>query len=320
MSIDAADVEVLRQAIEWLRAGSAVDLVTVVKTWGSSPRPVGSIAAVRDDGVLIGSVSGGCVEKQLAESIRKKSSNAVQRHHIDDQQARRYGLVCGGNLELVFERLTQVDSLEQIMQLLNARKRVARTIDLGSMQAQVAEATPTQSFSYDENQVTQVFGPGWRALIIGAGQLSRFTAEFLQALEFEVLVCDSREHFRDAWSIASVPLINMSPDDAVTTYAVDANAAVLTLSHEPNLDDLALLEALSSEAFYVGALGSRGSHEKRVKRLAALGAEPADINKLHAPIGVSIGSRSSAEIAISIAAQLVQVRAQSLKTQLRVEV
>jgi len=297
MAIDAADSEVLRQSDRWLAAGQQVDLVTVVNTWGSSPRPVGSIAAVRDDGVLVGSVSGGCVEKQLSESMRK---------------TRRFGLACGGSLELVFEHLQQRDSIAQVLQLLDQRKRVARIVDLHSMRCDVVPAAPTRRFSYSEHQLVQVFGPAWRALLIGAGQLSRFTAEFAQALEFEVIVCDPRMHFRSAWSVDSVTVIDMSPDDAVTKYAHDVNSAVPTLSHDPNLDDLALLEALPSDAFYVGALGSKGSHKKRVSRLIALGAQAQDIDRLQAPIGIKISSRTSAEIAVSIAAQLVQARAEQL--------
>lgn len=310
MAIDAGDKEVLQTAVEWLRAGSTLDLVTVVKTWGSSPRPEGSIAAVREDGVLVGSVSGGCVEKELAASLRRKSEGTVQRYHVNDQEARRFGLACGGELELVFERLQDADSLEAVLQLLERRQRVSRRVSLDSMQAIVEPAPAESQFAYDGTQLRQVFGPHWRALLVGAGQLSRFTAEFLQALDFEVIVCEPRAHFRQAWAVASAEIIDLSPDDAVQQYAVDANAAVLALSHDPNLDDLALLEALPSAAFYVGALGSKGSQQKRVRRLAALGAESHQMQRLHAPIGLDIKSRTSAEIAVSIAAQLVQVRAE----------
>ncbi len=308
MSIDNSDAEVLDAAISWLADQHQVVLVTVVNTWGSSPRPVGSIAAVREDGVLVGSVSGGCVEKQLVELFRKQSRERVHSYHIDDSEARRYGLACGGSLELVFETLENSDSLQQVQTQLLARQRVVREVQLETMQNQVRVAGADDAFSYDGKTLKQFFGPGWRVLLIGAGQLSRFTAEFALALDFEVIVCDPRPEFRAGWQVTGANVIDLSPDDAVLQYATDANSAVLALTHDPNHDDLALLEALPSQAFYVGALGSRRNNEGRKKRLAALDVTEAELQRLSGPIGIDIGSRTSAEIAISIAAELVMFR------------
>lgn len=355
MSIQNSDQEVIHVANDWLHTGHTVFLVTVVRTWGSSPRPVGSIAAVRDDGELVGSVSGGCVEKQLVESLIREqqisstndtsssssdnATNAAKKHvnksnsesrsnstvehrvstlHVNDEQARRFGLSCGGELELVFEPLTDPDALTQLATATSKRQTIRRSVNLdtGAVTLQAVELTANykeseKRFDYSGQLISKIFGPDWRILIIGAGQLSRYTAEFALALDYEVLVCDPRPGFKEAWKVANVPVLDMSPDDAVIEYASDANSAVLALTHDPNLDDLALLEALPSSAFYVGALGSMRNYEKRKIRLLGLGLEPDAIERLIGPIGLDIGSRTSAEIAISIVAHLIKVRNRS---------
>ncbi len=349
MSIQNSDQEVVHVANEWLHAGHTLFLVTVVRTWGSSPRPVGSIAAVRDDGELVGSVSGGCVEKQLVESLIRErqqnidsgesthassandpekasdsstqsSSDTTAEHristlHVDDEQAKRFGLSCGGELELVFEPLTDSNALTKLAAATSKRQTIRRSVNLdtGDVNLQPVELTAhntgsEERFQYHDQMVNKVFGPDWRILIIGAGQLSRYTAEFALALDYEVLVCDPRPGFKQAWKVPNVPVLDMSPDDAVIEYATDANSAVLALTHDPNLDDLALLEALPSNSFYVGALGSQRNYAKRKLRLSGLGLEQAEIERLIGPIGLDIGSRTSAEIAISIVAHLVKVR------------
>jgi len=327
MSIRNSDQEVIEVANQWLQANHTLYLVTVVRTWGSSPRPVGSIAAVRDDGELVGSVSGGCVEKQLVESlIKAKQQSAsdaqtdamqdvVSTLHVNDEQARRYGLACGGELELVFESFTEPTALAALAKANTQRQCLRRTVDLTTGEASLeplANSDNTLSthdqFHYDGSSVSKVFGPSWRILIIGAGQLSRYTAEFALALDYDVMVCDPRPGFKEAWQVNHVPVLDMSPDDAVTQYATDAHSAVLALTHDTNADDLALLEALPSDAFYVGALGSTRNYEKRKQRLAGLGLEPHEIDRLIGPVGLDIGSRSSAEIAVSIMAHIIEVR------------
>jgi len=311
MSMQSSAVEVIGTAVHWLDSGHGVELVTVVRTWGSSPRPVGSIAAVRSDGVIVGSVSGGCVEKQLSESFRGAQLARSHTHTIDDEQAKRFGLACGGQLELVFETLSDAESLRQILRHLDSRERVKRIVHVGEDQATVTIAGREEQFSWQAGNLQQVFGPEWRLLIVGAGQLSRYTAQFGLAVDFDVLVVDPREQFRAGWDLAEIPLLADSPDDAVLRHATDARSAVLALSHDPNIDDLALLEALPSEAFFVGALGSVRNYEKRCIRLAGLDVPASAIDRLRGPVGLSIGSRTSAEIAISIMAELIQARQQN---------
>lgn len=329
MTIRNSDQEVIEVANQWLELSHSIYLVTVVRTWGSSPRPVGSIAAVRDDGELVGSVSGGCVEKQLVEAlIREREQLAsvadtstttpvhgVSTMHVDDEQARRFGLSCGGELELIFEPFSTPCALQELAAVTSSRQTIRRTVNMstGVSSLETIDVRPANNstdlrFKYDGSIVSKVFGPDWRILIIGAGQLSRYTAEFALALDYDVIVCDPRPGFKQAWRVDNVPVLDMSPDDAVVQYATDANSAVLALTHDPNVDDLALLEALPSKAFYVGALGSQRNYEKRKIRLAGLGLEDDDIDRLIGPIGLDIGSRTSAEIAISIIAHLIQSR------------
>ncbi len=303
-----ADLEVLSSCIDWLNAGLRVDLVTVVKTWGSSPRPPGSLAAVREDGVMVGSVSGGCVEKQLAESFQKHDLGQVHSYRIDDQQAKRFGLACGGELELTFESLDNAADLTSIVKSMAKRQRVTRSVNIETAESIVSPAKPQDAFSFDGETVKKVFGPDWQVLLIGAGQLSKFVAQFALATDFSVLVCDPRPEFLQAWDIDGAMLLDLQPHDAVIQHATDFHSAVLALTHDPNLDDMALIEALPQSCFYVGALGSKRNYERRCARLANL-LEPHEVKKLHGPIGLKIGSRSSAEIAISIIAELVKERA-----------
>ena len=208
----------------------------------------------------------------------------------------------------MFETLQDASALREILAKLERRERVKRQVHVGDQAASLLPADRDDTFSWDGQTLEQVYGPAWRVLIIGAGQLSRYTAEFALALDFEVVVCEPRPEFRQAWQIAEAELIELLPDDAVLKHAVDPQSAVLALTHDPNLDDLALLEALPSQAFYVGALGSKRNYERRCERLIDLDVPASSVARLRGPIGLSIGSRTSAEIAISIVAELIQVK------------
>lgn len=305
---ESADSEVLQQAYEWLTQGHQVELITVVNTFGSSPRPVGSVAAVCDDHRLVGSVSGGCIEKQLASGFRGTPGSRSFSHTIGDDQAQQVGLPCGGVVDLVFETLTHPASLDALCQALSEHRQITRITHLPSSTSTVRETVPEDRFSYDGTHLVRVFGPQLQLLLIGAGQLSRFTAEFAKALDYSVIVCDPRPEFLDTWQVAKTRTTAQMPDEAVEQFGLGPHCAVLALTHDPALDDLALLEALAGSAFYVGALGSRKNNEKRRGRLTRMGLDPAHLSGLHGPVGLNIGSRSAAEIAVAIVAELVQVR------------
>lgn len=308
MTIDNSDTQVLTQAIEWLDQGSMVELITVARTWGSSPRPPGSLAAVRDDGHLVGSVSGGCIEKQIAIRIDKQDRARTFSHEISNDEARKFGLPCGGHLELVFEALDDSKQLKHLIDQLENRKRIARTVTLESGQSDLKEVGRDTDFLFDGSQLRKVFGPGWRMLLIGGGQLSRYVAQYAIALDYEVIVCDPREEFIGSWNVPGCVLTRQLPDRAVLEFATDHHSVVLALTHDPNLDDSALIEALPSNAFYVGVLGSQANNERRKKRLCGIGVEEKDVQRMRGPVGLPIGSRSAAEIGISIVAELIQRR------------
>ncbi len=311
--MDSADHEVLTTAADWLDAGHAVYLATVARTWGSSPRPPGALLAVRaSDARFVGSVSGGCVEDdwcaRLAAHGAGRSFPALETYGVTAEQTARFGLPCGGRLELLVERLDSAAPVRALLAAMHRSELVARRVCLATGEASLHPATRNQDFSFDGENLVQVFGPAWRLVLIGSGQLSRLTAQMALALDYEVIVCDPREDMAAGWSVAGVPLDSRSPDEAVQALVTHTRTAVVALTHDPRLDDLALLEALQSHAFYVGALGSRVNSARRRARLRSLGLSETQLARLHAPVGLAIGSRTPAEIAVSILAELTAVR------------
>jgi xanthine dehydrogenase accessory factor len=185
---------------------------------------------------------------------------------------------------------------------------VARRLDLESGQVTVESASRGETFAFDGKLLRALFGPRWRLLIIGAGQLSRAVAQMALALDFEVICCDPREEYHLTWDIAGTTFSKAMPDDLVLELQLDPHSAVIAVTHDPKLDDMVLLEALKSPAFYVGALGSRGNTAKRKERLALFDLTPAEIGRLHGPIGLDLGSKTPAEIAVSIVAEIIAVK------------
>ena len=311
--MQSADREVLETAAEWLDAGHGVYLVTVARTWGSSPRPPGAMMTVRaDDARFAGSVSGGCVEDDLSARLAAHGARLalprIESYGVTPEQNHRFGLPCGGRLDLMVEKLASAEPLRIILHAMEARRLLLRRICLTTGEASLHAAERDAAFGFDGENLVKVFGPAWRLVLIGAGQLSRFVAQMAQALDYEVIVCDPREEYAASWSVADAQLDTRSPDEAVRALACDVRSAVLALTHEPKLDDLALMEALVSPAFYVGALGSRANNEKRRARLAGLDLPRAAIARLHGPVGLPIGSRTPAEISVAILAELTAVR------------
>jgi len=309
--MDSLDLQVLAQARDWLAGGRAVWLVTVAQTWGSAPRPPGSLLCVRDDGLVVGSVSGGCVEDDLIDRVRKGERVAQPQritYGVSKEEAARFGLPCGGTLELVQEPLQSSGWIDALLERTAQHELVARTLDLETGAVRLSTAIRGDAFALESSSMRQIFGPRWRMLMIGAGQLSRVLAQMAQALDFEVIVCDPREEYHQTWDIAGTTFTRGMPDDVVLELALDAHSAVVAVTHDPKLDDMVLLEALKSEAFYVGALGSRGNTAKRKERLKLFDLTDAHLARLHGPIGLDIGSRTPAEIAVSILAEVIAVR------------
>jgi xanthine dehydrogenase accessory factor len=309
--MDSLDLQVLSQARDWRAQGHAVWLVTVIETWGSAPRPPGALLAMRDDGLVAGSVSGGCVEDDLIDRVRhgeRVGKPSLITYGVTKEEAARFGLPCGGNLRLVQEPLLETGWLAEILARTAQHELVARVVDLGSGRVSVEPATRGDAFTFDGKLMRALFGPRWRMLIIGAGQLSRALAQMALMLDFEVICCDPREEYHLTWDVPDTTFSKAMPDDLAVELQLDPHTAVVAVTHDPKLDDLVLLEALKSPAFYVGALGSRGNTAKRKERLAMFDLAPGEIGRLHGPIGLDVGSRTPAEIAVSILAEIVAVR------------
>ncbi|MEC5162186.1 MULTISPECIES: XdhC family protein [unclassified Janthinobacterium] len=310
--MDSIDLEVLKSSAAWLAAGHRCELVTVTKTWGSSPRPVGATLAICDDGRVVGSVSGGCIEDDLIDRVRRhgirRRAPELVSYGITADEAQRFGLPCGGTIELAIEPLTPRSAVAELLQRLERHELVARRLDLDSGAVTLAPAGPGAALQLNGRVLTTVHGPRWRLLIIGAGQLSRFLAQIAMAMDYHVVVCDPREEYRGGWQLPGVELVHAMPDDLVLALRLDRRSAVVALTHDPKLDDLALMEALKSDAFYVGAIGSRLNNGKRRERLLQFDVSAEQLARLHAPIGLYIGSKTPAEIAISILAEMTAVK------------
>ncbi len=308
--MQSLDLDVLERALEWRREGRRAWLLTVARTFGASPRPPGSLAAIRGDGILVGSVSGGCIEDDL---VRRRAEYSGRKPHfvsygVTADEARRFGLPCGGELEILVEPEVEPAELEALLARIGEGRIVARRVDLATGAWSLAPAGANDECERGETRFTSVHGPRWRMLVIGGSEIAHYLAEIAATVDYQVFVCDPREEYRGAWRSANAKWIDGMPDDAVLAFRPDPHSVILTVSHDPKLDDMALLEALKSDACYVGAVGSARTNAERRKRLAQFDLTAQQIAKLHGPVGLSIGSRTPPEIAVAILADLIAAR------------
>ncbi len=306
------DIACLRAAVAWRQAGHRVALATVLSTWGSSPRPAGSLLVIRDDGRIEGSVSGGCVEDDLIDHARGRMAEAdarpeVRQYGVGPEQARRAGLPCGGQLSLLLEPDPPAEALQDLLTALTEGERRVRRVDSLSGQWLLLPAMGThQPVRWDGRRLTQTLGTQYRLLLVGANQIAGYLAPMAMSCGFAVTVCDPRPEMEDDALPPNVPRVRDMPDDATLAFAPDAHSAVVTLTHDPKLDDLALMEALATPAFLVGALGSQRSNDARRARLREhFGLTDAQLARLRGPVGLPLGSKRPPEIAVSILAQLL---------------
>ena len=316
--LQAVDKEVLNQVNSWLQSGLSCWLATVVQTWGSSPRPVGSLLTCNTEGSVVGSLSGGCVEDDLLEKLTagELAANGPQffQYGITAEETEKLGLPCGGHLYIVVEPLhPTVDTQTHFNQLTTAlaeRRCAKRVVDLKQRRTSIVAPCSAAPLAWDEqNQVLEhTYGPAHQLFVIGSGMVSAYLAQMALSLDYEITICDPRQELLDQFSVAGVRKVADMPDDAVRDYANDPATAIVALTHDPRIDDMGLMEALETEAFYIGAMGSTRSSASRRERLLALDLNPADIDRLHAPIGLPIGSKTPPEIAIAILAEITAVR------------
>ncbi|MBL0422355.1 XdhC family protein [Ramlibacter sp. AW1] len=306
------DVMVLRTLRDWRAAGQSALLATVVRTWGSSPRPVGSIMALRADGAVMGSVSGGCIEDDLIERYRGAIAHEpprLVRYGVSADEAHRFGLPCGGTLELLLEFQPDAGSLAELVRVLESGRLVRRHTRLADGRVDLEPAEVPSDLRLDDKELVNHFGPEWRMLLIGAGQISEYLATMALFSGFAVTVCDPREEYRGSWQVPGARLVTGMPDDVVAGFGADARSCVIALTHDPKLDDLALIDALETDAFYIGAIGSRRNDAARRQRLVEhFGQTPASLARLRGPIGLYIGSKTPPEIAVSVMAEVLAVK------------
>lgn len=312
----------------WTADGKRTALATVVATWGSSPRPVGSHMAVQDSGDFAGSVSGGCIEGAVVEAALeaiKAGAPKLLEYGVSNEEAWEVGLACGGRVQVFVEPAPQdIPSIEA----LRAEKHPFATVtDMTSGHRAVVQATAVQGnltlsqaqmadirsrIAADHSGVTieglfvRVYAPPARMVIVGAVHIAQALAPMAKLAGFDVVVIDPREAFVRSGSLGDVQALVEWPDDGMQKVKPDMRTAVVTLTHDPKLDDPALAAALRSDAFYIGALGSRKTHAKRLERLGALGFTPSDTARIHGPVGLDINALTPAEIAISIMAQVIE--------------
>jgi len=312
MTDQADDIEVLKGALAWLQSGHQVALATVIKTWGSSPRPPGSLLAMNDAGQFVGSVSGGCVEESLlarycSGELAGPAPTMVD-FGVNRQEASRMGLPCGGRLEVLIEQLSGPESVAPLLARLRDGALVTRRVSLATGEVDLQQGDGGTEFQLSETAVIKTLGPAWQLLLIGDGQLARHLASMARHLDYRVIICDPRDAFAPLTPLADVQCSRLMPDDAVQGLSDQARTAIVTLAHDPRQDDLGLSAALESQAFYIGALGSTRSAQARRKRLASLGYSAQQIERIHGPAGLHIGSKRPAEIAVSILAQITAIR------------
>lgn len=306
-----SQLTVLQGSLRCLQQGHAITLVSVAATWGTSPRQVGSLLAVSSDGQFFGSVSGGCVEEDLIERLVQQPVQAPQliRYGETATERHRFGLPCGGVLQLVAEPLNDINEVQALISELTQRRAVLRQTCLTSganerhaYRGQVAPKLSSQHWC-------NVFGPVWHLVIVGAGETGRYLAEMAGALGFAVTVSDPRPDYRSNWPLAHLPLAEGYPDDVIAALNIDPRTAIVTVAHDPRVDDMALLQALKSPAFYVGALGSHANNQARRQRLQEhLGFSAAEVARLAGPVGLPLGSKTPAEIALAIMAEIVALK------------
>jgi xanthine dehydrogenase accessory factor len=315
------DMHIIETALAWCARGHRVVMATVVNTWGSAPRPPGSLMVIREDGQVAGSVSGGCIEDDLIGRVAA-GEMALQRPELtvygaSADEVRRFGLPCGGSVRMVLEPLGGHSQLAALLTAITERRQVLRVLDLPSGRVTLQPVDPhghrapgpADRVVFDGQRLQTLHGPDHRLLIIGGGHLSSCLAHMAMMLDYRVTVCEPRTEYHAPWLCeAGIGLSTEMPDDLVQALQLDSRSAVVALTHDPKLDDLALMEALKTPAFYVGAIGSVHNQSRRRERLLLFDLTPQQVARLHGPVGLDLGALTPPEIALSILAEMTALR------------
>ncbi|THD73436.1 XdhC/CoxI family protein [Thalassobius vesicularis] len=307
-------------ALDWHRSGKGAALATVVETWGSAPRRVGSQLAVSGEGEIMGSVSGGCVEgavvMEALEALEDGKARVLE-FGVSDGDAFAVGLACGGTIRVLVEPVGEalpVGLLEELVAARAARRPVAVVADLVDGDRVLTHHGYAERFRMDRSGFEEegrffvsIHNPPLRMIIVGAVHIAQALVPMAQLAGYDLTLIDPREAFGSDARFPGERILHDWPDDAVQELGLDSRTALVLLSHDPKIDDPALEQALAANVFYIGALGSTRTHAKRVDRLTARGFTPEQIGRIHGPVGLDIGAASPAEIAVSILAECTQV-------------
>ncbi len=306
-------------ALEWFRAGRGAVLATVVETWGSAPRAAGSQMVVDGAGVMMGSVSGGCVEGAVvaeAEEALQTGRAKLVTYGVSDEDAFAVGLACGGTIRVLVEPVVWDGVLADLVAARAAGQAVALVTEFEEFEqllmvpgqdAAVDARLRSDKSGVEEGRFIAVFNPPLRLIVVGAVHIAQALMGMARACGYAPVLIDPRTSFGAAARFPGEAIIDDWPDEALATLAPDARTAIVTLTHDPKLDDPAIIYALRCPAFYIGCLGSKRTHAKRVERLQAQGFSEAEIGRIHAPVGLDIGAKTPGEIAVSVMAQITAV-------------
>lgn len=310
----------LSRALDWHQSGRGAAIATVVETWGSAPRPVGSQLVIDRGGRMEGSVSGGCVEGAVITEAMEALDDGQARlleYGVSDDEAFAVGLACGGTIRVLVEPVggaMPVDVLAELVAAVEARKPIAYLADLEGPDRKLApSAAYRDRFRLDRSGVEEdgrsfvaIHNPPVRLAVVGGVHIAQHLLPMAAACGFDTYLIDPRPAFASPERFPDQAILEDWPDAALATLGLDSRVAVVTLTHDAKLDDPAIMAALAAQPFYLGCLGSRRTHAKRVQRLQDAGFSEAQIARIHAPVGLDIGARSPAEIAVSIMAQITQ--------------
>ncbi len=308
-------------ALDWHRTGRGAALATVVQTWGSAPRPVGAMLAVSGAGDIMGSVSGGCVEGAVvaeALDLIESGESRILEFGVSDDEAFAVGLACGGTIRVMVQPVGSAlpeALLADLVAARAARRAAALVVDTARWQARLdppenhADRFRMDRSGFEEDGTTfvHVHNPPLRMAVVGAVHIAQPLLQMARLAGFDTLLIDPREAFGAAERFPGETLTHDWPDEALAAFGLDARCAVVTLTHDPKIDDPAIEAALASDVFYLGSLGSTRTHAKRVARLAEKGFTEAQIARIHAPVGLDIGARTPAEIAVAVLAEITRV-------------
>ncbi|WP_299149769.1 XdhC family protein [uncultured Tateyamaria sp.] len=307
------------QALAWVNAGQGAAIATVIETWGSAPRRAGAQMVVSATGDMMGSVSGGCVEGAVVVEAMEALEDGAPRvleYGVSDGDAFAVGLACGGTIKVLVEPVGAAMPKQMLQDLVAhraARTPVAYVVDLDTWARRLDTSGHDSRFAADRTGVDEdgrtfvaIHNPPLRLAVVGAVHIAQALVAMARVAGYDPVVIDPREAFGSATRFPGERVINDWPDEALAEVGLDTRTALVLLTHDPKLDDPALHLALNSGAFYIGALGSRRTHAKRVERLEEAGFAPGQIARIKGPVGLNIGAASPSEIAVSILAQMVE--------------